>query len=105
MSRNPHSERGLPRGGCTDRKAHRPHWRVRVRKANYSAFNGYRRTPSDYSDLTCTLCGGSWRTKAAYVDEIPDLEVTVRVPLSDLNGQGLARAFRRASEQRRRRNP
>lgn len=101
MSTSHGSERGLGRGGCTDRKAHRRHWRVRVRNANYSAFNGGRRTPSDYSALTCTLCGGSWRTKAAYVDELPDLEVTVRIPLSQLNGEGLARAFREAEGKRR----
>ncbi|SDL33406.1 hypothetical protein [Streptomyces indicus] len=56
---------------CRDR-AHRPSWRVVVRRANYSAFNGGRRTPSLYSLLRCGTCGGTWRTKAAYVDETPD---------------------------------
>ncbi|MBC9730694.1 hypothetical protein [Streptomyces sp. TRM68367] len=56
---------------CPD-KAHRPAWRVRVRRANYSAFNGYRRTPSPYSLVHCGDCGALWRTKAAYVDTLPD---------------------------------
>jgi hypothetical protein len=56
---------------CRNR-AHRPAWRVEVRRANYSAFNGYRRTPSAYSQLRCGECGAVWRTKAAYVDETPD---------------------------------
>jgi hypothetical protein len=56
---------------CRDR-AHRSSWRVEVRKANYSAFNGYRRTPSAYSQLRCGHCGAVWRTKAAYVDKTPD---------------------------------
>lgn len=40
-------------------------------RGNYSAFNGYRFTPSDYSQLRCA-CGSTWRTNAAYVDELPD---------------------------------
>lgn len=58
---------------CPDR-THREHWRVTARRCNYSAFNGYRRTPSDYSHVVCTVAGcmGSWRTKAAYVDDLPD---------------------------------
>ncbi|MFD0032493.1 hypothetical protein ACFVJK_30350 [Streptomyces sp. NPDC127172] len=53
---------------------HRPLWVVLARKCNHSAFNGGRRTPSDYSDVTCTApgCMGRWRTKAAYVDTLPD---------------------------------
>ncbi|AZM53319.1 hypothetical protein DMA15_12585 [Streptomyces sp. WAC 01529] len=53
-------------------RSHRPSWRVVVRRANYSAFNGGRRTPSPYSLLRCGDCGGAWRTKAAYVAETPD---------------------------------
>lgn len=34
---------------CQHRKEHFSFWKVRVYKANYSAFNGYRHTPSDYS--------------------------------------------------------
>lgn len=52
--------------------AHRPGWVVLVRQANYSAFNGYRRTPSAYSAVRCTLCPRSWRTRAAYVATLPD---------------------------------
>ena len=52
-------------------------WRVIVRKANYSAFNGYRRTPSAYSDIQCGECGGRWRTNAAYVDSLPDGEMVI----------------------------
>ena len=42
-------------------------------KCNYSAFNGYHFTPSDYSQVRCTRqnCNGMWRTKAAYVDTLP----------------------------------
>jgi hypothetical protein len=44
------------------------HWRC-----NYSAFNGYRHTPSDYSLVTCLKCRRSWRTKAAYTNTLPVL--------------------------------
>lgn len=57
---------------CTDRKAHQPHWYVIQRYCNYSAFNGYHRTPSDYSAIRCPTCRGVWRTKAAYVATLPD---------------------------------
>lgn len=100
MSINHGSERGHARAGCVDRKSHRPHWVVTVRKANYSAFNGGRRTPSDYSEVRCPKCSGVWRTKAAYVDDLPDEERTYSIPLSELNGQGLARTIRKAREQR-----
>lgn len=55
-------------------KGHRSAWRVVVRRANYSAFNGSRRTPSAYSQLHCRECGAVWRTRAAYVDAIPDAQ-------------------------------
>lgn len=59
---------------CGDRKAHRAFWVVVERRCNYSAFNGYHRTPSDYSLVRCTApdCRGLWRTKAVYVDALPD---------------------------------
>lgn len=64
---------GSQRCGCDDRRA----WRVHARKCNYSAFNGYRRTRSDYSEIVCERrlggCAARWRTKAAYVADIPDL--------------------------------
>lgn len=50
---------------CRNRKEHQPQWVVTVRKANYSAFNGGRRTPSDHSDVPCLACHSAWRTKAA----------------------------------------
>jgi hypothetical protein len=61
---------------CEDRKGHREYWRVQMRRCNYSAFNGYHWTPSDYSLVRCTAphCRGAWRTKAAYVDALPDLK-------------------------------
>jgi len=62
-------------GGC---KCDRRHWRVIQRNCNHSAFNGYHRTPSDYSSLQCTYCGHCWRTKARYVDSIPSGELTQR---------------------------
>lgn len=54
--------------------AHRSYWVVLQRHCNYSAFNGYHYTPSDYSLVRCTVpgCRGLWRTKAAYVDGLPD---------------------------------
>lgn len=53
-------------------REHRARWVVLQRKCNHSAFNGYHWTPSDYSCLRCTECGRVWRTKAAYVDGLPD---------------------------------
>jgi hypothetical protein len=85
---------------CTNQD-HRTRWVVLVRKANYSAFNGGRRTVSDYSELHCRQCGAVWRTKAAYVDELPDNERVTRIPLSECTGEGLARALRRNRGQRR----
>jgi len=43
---------------------------VTTRKANFSAFNGYRRTPSDYSELRCLDCGHFWRSKSPSVASI-----------------------------------
>ena len=45
---------------------------VLQRKCNHSAFNGYHRTPSEYSSVACLSCHRTWRTKAAYVDQAPD---------------------------------
>lgn len=58
----------------TCQKEHREHWVVLQRKCNFSAFNGYRRTRSAYSSVECQApgCGRVWRTKAAYVDGLPD---------------------------------
>lgn len=48
-------------------------WRVWNYRCNYSAFNGYHRTPSDYSLIGCLACGAMWRTKAPYVDSLPQI--------------------------------
>jgi len=47
---------------------------VTRRNCNYSAFNGYHYTPSDYSSVCCTRpgCRGFWRSKGLYVDMVPD---------------------------------
>lgn len=49
-------------------------WVIQDYKCNYSAFNGYRRTPSDYSCILCKTCGRSWRTKAKYVEKLREIE-------------------------------
>ena len=46
-------------------------WVVTQYHCNYSAFNGYRYTPSDYSQVYCKVCRGIWRTKGAYVEQLP----------------------------------
>lgn len=66
---------------CTD-KAHKPAWRVDVRRANFSAFSGGRRTPSPYSQVRCGTCGAVWRTKAAYVDELPGDRPSYSAPVA-----------------------
>jgi hypothetical protein len=48
----------------------RSKWRITQFRCNHSAFNGYRRTPSDYSGIRCLECGSFWRTKAKYVEEL-----------------------------------
>ena len=55
---------------CEERKkpVRERNWEVITYKCNHSAFNGYHRTSSDYSLVTCHSCGGYWRTKAAFVD-------------------------------------
>jgi len=45
-------------------------WLVTAYRNNTSAFNGYRRTSSDYSEVRCMQCRGIWRTKAAYVERL-----------------------------------
>lgn len=60
---------------CRTRE-HRAFWRVVARNSNHSAFNGYHKTFSDYSAILCVEklggCGAGWRTRAAYVYELPD---------------------------------
>lgn len=55
---------------CRD-QSHRPSWWVRQYRSNRSAFNGYRYTPSEWSEVVCAIDGKRWRTKAAYVDQLP----------------------------------
>lgn len=43
-------------------------WRVTDYKCNYSAFNGYHYTPSNYSQVRCLRCGWFWRSNGKYVD-------------------------------------
>lgn len=63
---------------------HRPFWTVVQRNYNMSAFNGYRRTPSQYSEVRCSfaMCRSVWRTKAAYVADLPDECTGCRKPSS-----------------------
>jgi len=46
--------------------------RVTVRNGNHSTFNGYRFTPSNYSEIRCKDCRHYWRTKAQYVSQLLD---------------------------------
>ena len=65
---------GLPHPGrdrCPD-ATEWLNWRVVDRCCNYSAFSGYRCTPSSYSALVCLDCGARWRTNAKYVSQIRD---------------------------------
>jgi hypothetical protein len=57
-------------GGTACKCGSRGAWRIVHYRCNYSAFNGYRCTASDYSLITCEDCGAMWRTKAAYVNEL-----------------------------------
>lgn len=75
IARSAASEQGRgysPKAFACKDKGHRGAWAVLVREANYSAFNGYHRTRSDYSLVRCGACGRVWRTKAAYVSALPD---------------------------------
>lgn len=54
---------------CKD-KDRMKNWVVVHYKCNHSAFNGYKRTPSDYSLLRCRVCCSVWRTKADYVQTV-----------------------------------
>jgi len=55
------------------RREHFATWHVVQRHGNASAFNGYHWTPSSYSCVRCGTCGRAWRTKAAYVEGLPDV--------------------------------
>ncbi|UVB02955.1 hypothetical protein PM396_gp32 [Xanthomonas phage vB_Xar_IVIA-DoCa1] len=47
-------------------------WFVYQRNCNHSAFNGYRRTYSEWSSIGCQCCRATWRTKADYVFQLKD---------------------------------
>jgi hypothetical protein len=57
---------------CVAPRAHRAHWDVVQRNSRCSAFDGYQHRWSTYSAVRCTMCGGIWRTKAAYVPTLPN---------------------------------
>lgn len=63
-------------GPCTCSERAKPvgerRWSVGRRNFNESAFNGYHRTPSAYSDVVCGTCGSIWRTNAKFVADLPD---------------------------------
>ncbi len=49
-------------------------WTVVQRYCNHSTFNGRHYTPSEYSSVICHACNTSWRTKAAYVASLKDVD-------------------------------
>jgi len=59
---------------CAERKkpVTERNWIVVNRECNYSAFSGYRWTPSRYSLVHCRECRALGRTKAKYVDQLKD---------------------------------
>lgn len=60
-------------GFCTCPKPKpKDQWVVIQRRCNHSAFSGYHRTGSDYSSVHCKVCMSSWRTKADYVNHLPN---------------------------------
>lgn len=57
---------------CTD-PTHRPRWRVVARQVNRGVVRtSGRARRSDYSQVRCTACNATWRSKAAYVAGLPD---------------------------------
>ena len=54
---------------CEERKKpiKERNWEIVQYKCNYSAFNGYHYTPSNYSHIRCNTCQACGRTKANYV--------------------------------------
>ncbi len=62
----------MRQGTACEHKPRPAHIVVTMRCYNRSAVNGYRWTPSDYSEVRCLTCGARWRTKAAWVDTCRD---------------------------------
>jgi hypothetical protein len=52
---------------CQNPKDHRSNWRVVARHSQQSAFGGYQKRWSPYSEIVCLSCLARWRTKAKYV--------------------------------------
>lgn len=44
------------------------------RNTSCSAFNGYRPAWSAFSWVECRVCGSAWKTKGAFVDDLPDCD-------------------------------
>lgn len=63
--------------GGTVCKCDKKNWAVTDRNANHSAFNGYHRTYSAYSGVICTKCFANWRSKANYINYLPDMGALV----------------------------
>jgi hypothetical protein len=59
-------------GPLCEHKPREEHFVVLDRMCNYSAFNGYAWTPSDYSSVKCLTCGCYTRTKASWVARCRD---------------------------------
>lgn len=68
-------------GGSVCHDHPRDFWRVIARRQRTSAFDGYRTMTSEWSEVGCFYGGGPmqggclhrWRTKAAYVNHLPDV--------------------------------
>lgn len=61
--------------GESKKRIENRNWVIVDYKCNFSAFNGWRKQPSDYSSVRCVECGFSWRTKAGYVSKLRKLKV------------------------------
>lgn len=62
--------------GCKCPERQKPtdarNWVVLSRNCNYSAFNGYHKTYSEYSTVSCLSCRAVGRTKAGFVHSLKD---------------------------------
>jgi len=62
--------RGVPCSCAGPRKERRAYWYVSAYRCNHSRFSLGGFAASDYSQVWCSRCGGIWRTKARYTDEL-----------------------------------
>ena len=62
---------------CTCKPRDRSGWVVVMRNCNFSYFEHPKgcQHHSDYSQVICKKCYGNFRTKAKYVDSLPDGEI------------------------------